>query len=174
MSTLVRVMVRGGTAAAWTAANPVLLLDELGYEEDTGRLKIGDGAAAWNALGYQLEGPWQSITTTEALAAGDICNIYSTGGNIRVRKANATDLTKPANGFVRSAALSGAAARVRFVGQVVTGLAGLTPGATYFLHTAGGAVNLAAPSADGNGVQEVGLALSATTLLFHPKPMIGL
>lgn len=52
MSTLVRSKARRGTAAAWTAANPVLAAGEFGWESDTNKLKIGDGATAWTALAY--------------------------------------------------------------------------------------------------------------------------
>lgn len=64
--------IRTATAAEWTAANPTLLLGEMGYESDTGRLKIGDGVGdpvvgtAWNDLGYFLGyTPWLLKTTTE-------------------------------------------------------------------------------------------------------------
>jgi hypothetical protein len=47
-----RFVIRRDTAANWTAANPVLLQGEWGFETDTGKLKIGDGATAWSALSY--------------------------------------------------------------------------------------------------------------------------
>lgn len=47
-----RFQMRKGTAAQWTAANPVLLNGEPGAETDTKKLKIGDGATAWNSLAY--------------------------------------------------------------------------------------------------------------------------
>ncbi len=50
MSTTIRV--RRGTAAQWTAANPILALGEPGYETDTGILKIGDGVTAWADLPF--------------------------------------------------------------------------------------------------------------------------
>jgi hypothetical protein len=50
--TLVRFQLRSGTAAQWTAANPVLLAGEPGIEINTGFLKLGDGVAAWTALPY--------------------------------------------------------------------------------------------------------------------------
>lgn len=40
------------TAANWTAANSTLALGEFGYETDTGKLKVGTGAAVWTALPY--------------------------------------------------------------------------------------------------------------------------
>lgn len=49
---ITRLKMRGDTAAAWTAANPVLLARELGIETDTRRLKVGDGTTAWTALPY--------------------------------------------------------------------------------------------------------------------------
>lgn len=53
----VQMQVRRGTAAAWTAANPTLLAGEIGYETDSGKFKVGDGATAWAGLGYSNPGP---------------------------------------------------------------------------------------------------------------------
>lgn len=41
---------RRGTAAQWTAANPILAAGEIGFETDTNQFKIGDGVNAWSAL----------------------------------------------------------------------------------------------------------------------------
>ena len=43
---------RRGTAAQWTAANPVLAAGEIGFETDTNQFKIGDGVNLWQALSY--------------------------------------------------------------------------------------------------------------------------
>lgn len=43
---------RRGPATEWTTDNPVLHNGEPGYEDDTGRLKMGDGVQAWNDLDY--------------------------------------------------------------------------------------------------------------------------
>lgn len=48
----VQIQQRGDTAAAWTAANPVLAAREVGWETDSRRSKIGDGVTAWNSLAY--------------------------------------------------------------------------------------------------------------------------
>ena len=48
-----QIQLRRGTAAEWTAANPVLAEGELGLETDTKLYKIGDGATAWNSLDYR-------------------------------------------------------------------------------------------------------------------------
>lgn len=46
------IQLRGGTAAAWTSANPVLDAREPGIETDTRKIKYGDGSTAWNSLSY--------------------------------------------------------------------------------------------------------------------------
>lgn len=48
-----RIQFRRGTAAQWTASNPVLASGEPGFESDTGRFKIGTGTLAWTVLPYQ-------------------------------------------------------------------------------------------------------------------------
>jgi hypothetical protein len=53
-ATTIRVQMaqRKDTAAGWTAANPILLLGEIGYETDAKKFKIGDGTTNWNSLAY--------------------------------------------------------------------------------------------------------------------------
>lgn len=48
----VQIQLRRGTAAAWTAANPILADGEIGVESDTDLFKIGDGLTAWTVLSY--------------------------------------------------------------------------------------------------------------------------
>lgn len=50
-----KIQLRKGTAAAWTSANPTLASGEIGYETDTDKLKIGDGATAWTSLAYYYD-----------------------------------------------------------------------------------------------------------------------
>lgn len=52
MPALTSIQMRRGTAAQWSAANPVLAVSEPGFETDSGRFKLGDGVKAWTALGY--------------------------------------------------------------------------------------------------------------------------
>lgn len=49
---VVRVQLRGDTAANWTSANPVLAAREFAIETDTSKYKIGNGSTAWNSLAY--------------------------------------------------------------------------------------------------------------------------
>ena len=48
----IRMQFRRGTAAQWTAANPVLYAGEMGMEIDTYKFKVGDGDTAWRFLPY--------------------------------------------------------------------------------------------------------------------------
>lgn len=113
-----------------------------------------------------------SLMAAEALVAGDFVHVFADSGVAKVQKANATDTTKPADGFVLAAVAPGALAKVYGPGQVNTALSGLTPGSKYWLSTTGGAAASAAPAASGNGDQEIGKALSANALLFAPKLMV--
>lgn len=115
-----------------------------------------------------------NIQASENLTAGDLVNIYTLAGAARVRKANATDATKPANGFVAASVLSGSSVAVYFSGQINGGRSGLTPGTTYWLDTTAGSITAAPPSSAGNLVQEVGVAVSATSLAFQPKTGVQL
>jgi len=48
----VLIQFRRDTAAAWTAANPVLASGEMGIETNTNQFKIGNGSTPWNSLAY--------------------------------------------------------------------------------------------------------------------------
>jgi hypothetical protein len=73
-----RMQQRRGTAAQWTAANPILAAGEIGFETDNNRFKIGNGATAWTALDYfansaaltsLLDGAPDALNTLNELAA---------------------------------------------------------------------------------------------------------
>ena len=70
-----RVQPIQATAAAFTAANPVLLSGEWGYETDTGRIKSGDGVTAYTDLPYALnidQTPYSSLPGTEGYVENTI------------------------------------------------------------------------------------------------------
>jgi len=48
----VRIQIRSDTAARWAQYNPVLADNELAYEKDTGKMKIGNGRSRWKDLPY--------------------------------------------------------------------------------------------------------------------------
>ena len=51
------LQLRRGTAAQWSAANPILLDGEVGVDKTSNKIKIGDGVTSWNNLAYSLTGP---------------------------------------------------------------------------------------------------------------------
>lgn len=104
-----------------------------------------------------------------ALAAGSFVNVFTSGGVAQLRPANATDDSKPADGFVAYACAAGSTAYVFGCGALNDKLSGLTPGATYFLSTTDGEISTAVLSDSGNSVQIVGKAVSASALIFAPQ-----
>jgi hypothetical protein len=46
------IQMRRGTAAEWTAADPLLAEGEIGVEKDTFKWKVGDGLKVWHLLPY--------------------------------------------------------------------------------------------------------------------------
>lgn len=98
----VRIQLRRGTAAQWTSANPVLALGEPGHEIDTRRVKIGDGATAWNALAYFTTPKGVTIAEPQA---GDEFTLFFT--------EYPTTLTQ-VQGVVRGAATPSATVEIRY------------------------------------------------------------
>lgn len=47
-----RIVVRRGTSTEWSTSNPILANGEFGFETNTGKFKIGNGASNWAALEY--------------------------------------------------------------------------------------------------------------------------
>jgi hypothetical protein len=62
-----RIKFRRDTAANWTEQNPTLALGEPGFEQDTNKLKIGDGETAWTLLDYASGGS-DSLTSDHNIA----------------------------------------------------------------------------------------------------------
>jgi len=115
-----------------------------------------------------------SAPASENLAAGDFVNLWSDGGTLKARKADASTTGKEAHGFVLAAVTSGNSATVYREGTN-TQVSGLTVGSKYYLSaaTAGGIVTTA-PSATGNVIQLIGIANSATQINFTQQDVIVL
>lgn len=145
-----------------------LALQESAGAGDAGKLVRLDGSGRFDnsMMPLGLASDSRTITTSEALSAGDMVNVWNSTG-LKARKADATASGKEANGFVIAAFGSGAAATVFFEGTV-SGLSGLTVGARYYLNTTAGAITAAPLSGSGNVHQYIGTALSATELTFEP------
>jgi len=108
----------------------------------------------------------QVMPASEGLAANDVVNIYDDTGTTKCRKADATDATKPAHGYVKAAVELGSNATV-YTDGYLPGTT-LTIGSKYFLSTTPGAITTTPPSATGNIAQCIGVAVSATQIKFEP------
>ena len=107
-----------------------------------------------------------SLLASETITPGDYVNIFSGG----VRRASSTDLTKQAHGFVTGSYVATNPVVVFYSG-LNTDLTGLTAGATYFL-SASGTENTAPPTATAQLSQQIGVAISTTTILVNFGPAI--
>ena len=112
------------------------------------------------------------IAASESLAAGDWVNVWNDASTAKVRKADATTAGKEVHGFVLSAVTSGNPATVYFEGTN-TQVTGQTPGPVY-LQTTAGAGGTTIPSASGNVVQQIGVAVSATAVNFERNAAVVL
>jgi hypothetical protein len=119
-----RMQQRRGTAAQWTAANPILAAGEIGFETDTNKFKMGNGSSAWSALQYFanaaelaaiIDGAPDLLNTLNELAAAigddpDFLTNYATitettAAIAESRSTSATDATAKANAAMAAAAL---------------------------------------------------------------------
>jgi len=135
---------------------------------DSGKLVALDGSGRIDStmMPVGIGADTATITTSEALSAGDFVNVWNSTG-AKVRKADATVSGKEAHGFVLSAYGSSASATVYFEGTN-TGVTGQTPGPV-FLSTTAGVATSTAPSGSGNVVQRIGFAVSATAINFQSQ-----
>lgn len=110
----------------------------------------------------------ETVTASEALAAGDFVSFHAVSGQRRVRRALATDATRPAHGYVTAAVASGAAAAVLTRGinssVAVAGFVAADVGVPVFLSAAtSGGVTKTPPNGTGNIVQRLGTVIEVST-----------
>ena len=149
-----------------------ILTEVFGVQSSAGAANAGDlvalddtGHISSDMMPVGIGADTASIQASENLAAGNWVNVWDSAGSFRVRKADATTAGKEAHGFVLSAVTSGNPATVYFEGTN-TQVTGQTPGPVY-LQTTAGAGGATIPSASGNVVQQVGVAVSATAVNFE-------
>jgi hypothetical protein len=71
-----QIQLRRDTAANWTSANPTLAQGEIGFESNTGKMKIGIGSTAWTSLGYfagaiaDISGLQSALDGKQAIVSG--------------------------------------------------------------------------------------------------------
>lgn len=107
-----------------------------------------------------------TVTASEALAAGNLVNVYNNAGTANVRKADGTTSGKEAHGFVLAAVSSSASATVYFEGTN-NQVTGLTPGPQFLSGTTAGLCSATAATGTGKTSQVVGFATSATSMNFQ-------
>ena len=81
------IQVRRDTAANWTSANPTLAAGEMGFETDTGKLKIGTGSTAWTSLLYTTDA---SDITGATLASNVVSSSLTSVGTLGSLDVNGT------------------------------------------------------------------------------------
>lgn len=140
-------------------AGKIVALDSTGRIDNT-MMPVGIGADT------------AVITASEALAAGDLVNIWNSTG-AKARKADASVAGKEAHGFVLAAVSSAAAATVYFEGTD-TQVTGQTPGPVFLSATTPGLATATAPSGSGQVVQRVGFATGTTAINFQSQPPVVL
>jgi hypothetical protein len=108
------------------------------------------------------------VLASENIAFGAAINLFNNGGVLGARNANATNNTKPCDGFCSTSGgiTAGSVGEVIVCGGTTT-ITGLVLGTRYYLSTSNGQVTAVAPVAAGNIEQYLGVALSTTTLLFN-------
>jgi hypothetical protein len=118
-----RMQQRRGTAAQWTAANPILAAGEIGFETDTSKFKMGNGSSNWASLTYFanaaeltniIDGAPDLLNTLNELAAAmgdnpDFLTLYAT-----------IELTEEAIAESRSDAAADATAKANAVGAAAS------------------------------------------------------
>lgn len=94
MSSTARIRLRRDTAANWTAANPVLLNGEVGFETDTRKLKLGDGTTAWNTLLYVQGYDNPTFTTLGCTGVATLPHVHGAlAGPVYIHCRNGTGST---------------------------------------------------------------------------------
>jgi hypothetical protein len=110
----VKIQMRRDTAAAWTAANPVLAAGEMGLETDTTYYKIGNGSTAWNSLAY---GAYNGVISNGSITSAMIADGTIVAGDIA---ANAVTTAKILDDNVTTAKIAdNAVTQVKLADRVV-------------------------------------------------------
>jgi len=153
----------------------VLGLSTSAGADDAGKIPELDGSGRLDSsmmpVGFGSE--TKVIQAVENLAAGDFVNIHVVSGNVRVRKADASN-GRIAHGFVLNSVTSGQNATV-YYGNLNTAVSGRTIGVEQYLsaNTAGAVVETP-PTGSGHIVQRLGVATGATEMLVEIQTPVEL
>lgn len=129
--------------------------------EDWSQLNNTDAYTGWTAKkGY--------FQANEDLTAGHLVRLVASGAGVRVMKAIATSAPNMAIGIANATVFADQFVEV-LMWEGVTGLIGsMTPGTPYYLSaSSAGFITNVRPAASTNIIQCIGVALSASKLLFN-------
>lgn len=108
-----------------------------------------------------------------ALSKTEFVNLYMSGGVLHVRKADASDPTRYAHGFVVTSVAAGAVASIALIGlNPITVGAAVTE--VFLSDTTPGSYTSVAPSADGRIVQKLGAVIPGVGIYFTQQGRIAL
>ena len=141
------------TSAGAGDAGKAVALDGTGHL-DVSVMPVGIGADT------------KPLMASENMTAGCYVNVWNDTGVFKIRKADGSVAGKHAHGFILTGVSLGANATVYFEGTN-TQVTGQTPGDVFLSASTPGLGTATAPSASGNIVQSVGIAISATEVNFE-------
>lgn len=149
-----------GDSAAVSAANH----GRIRYNESSQQFEASENGGPWTKMVGAASTSVDSATTYTCPATVAVRDVVAVTAANTVDKADADDAAKrPAFGIVVSKPTATSCV-VRFMGEL-SGFAGLTPGATYYLSTTPGGIVSSPPTGSGVLRQVVGDAISATVLV---------
>jgi hypothetical protein len=135
---------------------------------------LRDGGDKINDNFTELYGAlFRPVQASQAIAANDFVNIYDNAGDLRVRKADASDPTKFANGFAPAAIALAATGLVAFAGLNAAVVA-VSASQVYLDDAVPGGFTAAPPSTAGHIVQPLGPALEGLGVAFTMQPTLEL
>lgn len=131
-------------------------------------------SAVWNTLAGSsrtlLSGNLQRlyVTAAENLDYGMTINLFNDTGVLKARKADASDDTRPCDGFWNTAGtiLLGDVGEMALYSGVVT-VIGVSPGERLWLDTIAGSYTNGPPAVSGNIIQYLGVGIEINKFAFH-------
>lgn len=126
-----------------------------------------------NSVSTLLSGNLRRFYTTavENIAFGAMVSLVNVGGVLFARNANATNNTKPMDGFCTTPGgiLAAAVGEVTLSTGVLLTNGGLTPGTRFFLSTVNGLLTSIVPVASGNIEQYIGVAIDTQFIYINAQ-----
>lgn len=141
---------------------------------DDENLRIQYTSGSWAAFPDVTSLFAATLEATEDIAAGDFVNIYDDAGDPRVQLADATDPTKPANGYAPAAIADTASGQVLPLAGMNSGVSPAFTGAAWLSVTVPGGYQNSAPSSVGEIEQPLGTAIEGVGIFMASLPAVPL